>query len=121
MPSGSEDYVRRMSDALRSGARMLSEVCPICSSPIFQVGDELWCLKCERRVVKVKEETEALAASTPYVLTRLEGVIASKIDELASLLSKTVDPAEVVTLTQAIDRLLETLAKSRRISEESQE
>ncbi len=120
MVSQPEDYVKRMSDALRSGARMLSDVCPVCSSPIFELDDELWCLKCERRVVRVKEETEAIAASTPYVLTRLEGVIASKLDELASLLSKTMDPMEVVTVTQAIDRLLETLAKSRRISEEAQ-
>lgn len=116
---GSDDYVKRLSDALRSGARMLSEVCPVCSSPIFQLGNELWCLKCERRVVKVKEEIEALAASTPYVLNRLEGVIAAKIDELASLLSKTVDPAEVTTLTEAIDRLLSTLRRSRRLGQET--
>ncbi|MEM1944857.1 MAG: Sjogren's syndrome/scleroderma autoantigen 1 family protein [Nitrososphaerota archaeon] len=118
MSADSNDYVRRMSDALRSGAKMLSEVCPVCSSPLFQLGEELWCLKCGRRVVKVKEETEALAASTPYVLTHLEGVIAAKIDELASLLSKTVDPTEVTSLTQTIDRLLATLHRSRRLGAE---
>ncbi|GBC69420.1 hypothetical protein HRbin01_01118 [archaeon HR01] len=119
MAAGSEDYLKRMSDALRSGAKMLSEICPVCSSPIFQIDNELWCLRCERRVVKVKEEDEAMAAFTPYVLTRLEGVIASKIDELSALLSKTADPQEVLHITQAIDGLLETLAKSRKLGGET--
>jgi len=80
-----DDYIRRMSDALRSGARMLSEMCPVCNSPLFEIRGELRCIRCDKPVVKVHEESEVLVASAPLILTRLENAITDKLDVLTNL------------------------------------
>ncbi|MDJ0269247.1 MAG: hypothetical protein NXY59_01610 [Aigarchaeota archaeon] len=119
MSKGAEDYIKRMSDALRSGARMLSETCPVCSSPLFSLSGELWCLKCNRRVVRVREETEATAATVPYILSSLNNTLTAKIEELNILLQREVDPEKIHKLTQTLDSLLRVLRESRRLEAES--
>ncbi|MEM0440482.1 MAG: Sjogren's syndrome/scleroderma autoantigen 1 family protein [Candidatus Caldarchaeum sp.] len=115
---GSEDdYIRRMSDALRSGAKMLSEVCPICNSPLFEVRGELRCIRCDKPVVIVREESEVMAASTPLVLTHLENALAAKIDALTALLQKATEPEQIRELTETLTSLLKLFHESRRLSE----
>ncbi|MCS6769872.1 MAG: hypothetical protein NZ570_05495 [Candidatus Caldarchaeum sp.] len=113
----SEDYVRRMSDALRSGAKMLAEICPVCNSPLFEVDNELRCIRCDKPVVRVHEETEVLAASTPLVLSKLENALSSKIDLLTSLLQKSADPDEIRILSEALASLVKLFHESRRLAE----
>jgi len=117
MTTGSDEYVKRMSDALRSGAKMLPETCPVCSSPLFSIKDELWCLKCDRRVVVVREDSEAMAATVPYTLASLNNVLATKIEELSLLLSRTVEPAQIQQLAQTLEILLRVLRESRQLEE----
>ncbi|MEM3921438.1 MAG: Sjogren's syndrome/scleroderma autoantigen 1 family protein [Nitrososphaerota archaeon] len=53
MSSDEAEYMRRMADALRSGAKMLADQCPVCNSPLFEIKDQIWCLKCNKRVIRV--------------------------------------------------------------------
>src|SRR5207245_187669 len=46
----SED-VKRMADLLKSGATMLSDVCPECGNPLFRVKGDIFCAKCNKPVV----------------------------------------------------------------------
>ncbi|MCS6783610.1 MAG: Sjogren's syndrome/scleroderma autoantigen 1 family protein [Candidatus Caldarchaeum sp.] len=115
--SSDADYIRRMSDALRSGAKMLSEVCPVCNSPLFEVKGELRCIRCDKPVVKVREESEILSASTPLVLTQLENAISAKIDVLTHLLHQTADPEEIRQISDTISSLVKLFHESRRLSE----
>ncbi|MCS7137950.1 MAG: hypothetical protein N3H84_08655 [Candidatus Caldarchaeum sp.] len=115
--SSDSDYIRRMSDALRSGAKMLSEVCPVCNSPLFEVGGELRCIRCDKPVVKVREESEIMSASTPLILTQLENAISAKIDGLTHLLQRTTEPEEIRQISETITSLVKLFHESRRLSE----
>ena len=65
--------VKKMAEALKAGATMLNEACPVCSSPLFKMpSDEIYCLKCNRKVILVKTEEEALKVSKPATLNLLE-------------------------------------------------
>ncbi|MEM0384573.1 MAG: Sjogren's syndrome/scleroderma autoantigen 1 family protein [Candidatus Caldarchaeum sp.] len=116
MPSD-DDYIKRMSDALRSGAKMLSEICPVCNSPLFEVRNELRCIRCDKPVVRVHEDSEVLAASTPLTLSRLENALSSKIDLLTTLLQRASDPEEIRVLSESLSSLLKLFHESRRLAE----
>lgn len=113
----SSDYIKRMSDALRSGAKMLSEVCPVCSSPLFEIGGEMRCLRCDKPVVKVREESEVYVASTPLVLTQLENAIVAKLDALTALLQQTTEPEEIKQLSETLTSLVKLFHESRKLGE----
>ncbi len=112
-----EDYIRKMSDALRSGAKMLSEICPVCNSPLFEIGGELRCIRCDKPVVIVREDSETLVASTPLILSRLENALAAKIDVLTVLLQRSTDPEEIKVLSETLASLVKLFHESRRLSE----
>ena len=78
--SGDSGAVKRMSELLRSGATMLFEHCPECNSPLFQIGDKIWCSKCNKRVVIVGEDEAAPATEEP-VLFDVERVILDEVVE----------------------------------------
>ncbi|MEN2974955.1 MAG: Sjogren's syndrome/scleroderma autoantigen 1 family protein [Candidatus Caldarchaeales archaeon] len=110
-----EDYMKRMADALRSGAKMLSETCPICGSPIFEIKGELWCLKCNKRVVKVRSDEEVATAISVYGLKNTVNVLAIKIEELTTLLSRAVDVDEIRKISEALDTILKTLEQTLKV------
>ncbi|HDM26968.1 MAG TPA: hypothetical protein ENG27_01475, partial [Candidatus Bathyarchaeota archaeon] len=39
---------RRAADWLKRGGRMLSSTCPNCGSPLFEIGGEVWCPRCNQ-------------------------------------------------------------------------
>ena len=112
-----DDYIRRMSDALRSGAKMLSEICPVCNSPLFEIRGELRCIRCDKPVVRVQEEDEVLVASTPLILTRLENAVTAKLDILTNILMGTNEPEELKQLSETIASLISLFHKSRELSD----
>ena len=53
-----------MADLLRQGATLTDLSCPVCASPLFRLKDgTLWCAKCEKKVIVVKEGEEPEKAS----------------------------------------------------------
>jgi len=112
-----EDVVKRLADALRSGAKMLPEACPVCGNPLFDVKGEMRCVACDKPVVVVKDEAESGRAMYPYILNTLEDVVVSKIDELTVRLSRALELEEVEAVSKAIDALLTVLQKGNEIRE----
>lgn len=110
-----DDYMKRMTNALRSGAKMLPEHCPICGSPIFEIKGELWCLRCNKRVVKVKSDEEVGQALSVYTLTNTASTLAVKIEELTILLSRAVEVDEVKRLCETLEILLKTLEQTLKV------
>ncbi|MEM2238657.1 MAG: Sjogren's syndrome/scleroderma autoantigen 1 family protein [Candidatus Caldarchaeum sp.] len=115
--SSDADYIKRMSDALRSGAKMLSEICPVCNSPLFEVKGELRCIRCDKPVIRVREESEMLTASTPLILSRLENALSAKIDVLTGLLRRSSEPEEIRVLSETLSSLIKLFHESRKLSE----
>ncbi|MEM1517609.1 MAG: Sjogren's syndrome/scleroderma autoantigen 1 family protein [Halobacteria archaeon] len=117
MTARREDVVKRLADALRSGAKMLPEACPVCGNPLFDVKGEMRCVACDKPVVVVKDEAESGRAMYPYILNTLEDVVVSKIDELTVRLSRALELEEVEAVSKAIDALLTVLQKGNEIRE----
>ncbi|MEM4302457.1 MAG: Sjogren's syndrome/scleroderma autoantigen 1 family protein [Candidatus Caldarchaeum sp.] len=115
--SSDANYIKRMSDAIRSGAKMLSEICPVCNSPLFEVKGELRCIRCDKPVIRVREESEMLTASTPLILSRLENALSAKIDVLTVLLQRSSEPEEIRVLSETLSSLIKLFHESRKLSE----
>jgi len=113
--SGGSKDLKDLASLLRQGATMTSLSCPKCSSPLFRLpSGELWCGKCKKRVVVVREGATA-EAFTPIVLNNLENTLLMKIEELNSLISKESDPEKVGDLGKVLLNMLENLSRVRRL------
>ena len=61
MSTLSNGEMKQMAELLRSGATMLSNSCPECGSPLFMLkSGDIVCANCQRRVMIVTEEEEAV-------------------------------------------------------------
>lgn len=107
--------ISRMANALRSGAKMLPEHCPICSSPIFEIKGELWCLKCNKKVIKIKSEEEIGTAISVYTLLNTASIIASKIEELTILISREIEVDQIRRLSETLEVLLKVLEQTLKV------
>lgn len=109
------EEIKRMADYLRRGATMLSETCPECSSPLFKIHEDVWCPKCNKRVVIVKGEEEAPKITAPMLLSSIEEVILNKIHETAAQIKVEKDPDRLQKLGNLISTWLEALERLRKI------
>jgi UPF0148 protein len=111
------ENIKKMADALRAGAKMLSEICPICKSPLFEIKGEIRCIKCDKKVIKVKDESEATTFTIPYILRNLDLTLIQKIEELKIKLSKAFDLNEIKNTGEVLNILLNVLRESKKIQE----
>ena len=117
---GTDEDIQRMSEALKAGAKMTSDVCPVCASPIFEIKGELWCLKCNKKVIKIREDAEMTGALMPYILGNLENAVVDKVEQMSALLSRATEPSEVKSVAETISALLELLSRSRSLKQHAQ-
>lgn len=109
--------MRRMADALRSGAKMLADVCPVCNSPLFEIKSQIWCLKCNKRVIRVSSDEEVEEAFTGITLNELVKTLTTKIEEVNIALKRTVDPKDVKELAKTLIDLLKALELASNLRE----
>ncbi len=116
MSSGDGQEIKSMADLLRSGATLTDLSCPVCSSPIFKLrtGD-LWCAKCEKKVVVVKEGESTLSPMSDVIFENLESTLLGKIKELSSEIEAEADLNRLLRLGEALSKLLENIERIRRI------
>ena len=104
-----------MTDLLRQGATLTELPCPACSSPLFKLrSGNLWCARCQKRVIVVKEG-ESIEATSPVLLTSLESTVLTKIQEIDGKLREEKDPEKLRRLGALLSTLLENLEKIRRM------
>ena len=108
--------MKEMAEMLRKGAKMLSYNCPECGSPLFQLkSGEIWCAKCQRRVVIVAEDEDESAATMELLWESLEQNLVEKLSSVNSLLSAEAEPAKVKDLAEVVSVLLTSIERLRRI------
>jgi UPF0148 protein len=108
--------MKEMAELLRSGAKMLNYNCPECGSPLFQLkSGEIWCGKCQRRVVIVSEDEDESAATKDALWRSLERNIIDRISLVNRLLSAETEPARIKELVDVVSVLLTSLEKLRRL------
>jgi len=104
-----------MADMLRRGAALTERSCPACSSPLFKLrSGDLWCVRCQKRVIVVKEGETSAEATSPVLLT-LESTILTKIQEIEKEIGEEKDAEKLQRLGSILSTLLENLEKIRKM------
>lgn len=115
MPKESKD-IQTMADMLRRGAALTEHSCPVCYSPLFKLkSGDLWCVRCKKRVIVLKEGEQSTEATSPKLFTRLESTILKKIQEIEEELKEERDAEKLQRLGSSLSTLLENLEKIRKM------
>jgi len=110
-----EQYIRRMADLLRQGQTLTELACPVCASPLFRLkSGELWCARCEKKVIVVREEAELAKVTSALSLETLEATLLAKIKEIQEKMQHETNVEELQKLGSALSGLLENLEKVRK-------
>jgi UPF0148 protein len=104
-----------MADLLRSGATMLQETCPICATPLFRLGKDTFCPKCNRPVAIVKSAEEEVKLASQQVLDNLDQAILEKIAELNAAIKNEHGLTPLRELGEAIKTYLSVLDQVRKL------
>ncbi len=113
-----------MADLLKSGATMLSDICPVCGTPLFKVKGQVFCAKCNKPVVYQKAmspQTAATAVSPGYLLDSVEMTITGKISEANEILKNEKDPEKLSLYSNLVFGWLSMLEKLRSLKESFKE
>lgn len=107
--------VKKMADLLKSGASMLQETCPQCSTPLFRKGTETFCARCDRTVVIVRNAEDETRLATDQILDSTEQTLLAKIQQLNTELKLETDPSRLLTYGRALTAWLEAIDSIRRL------
>jgi len=103
-----------MADLLRQGSTLTDLACPACASPLFRLKNgDLWCERCRKKVIVVKEGEEAKAGSS-IALSGLEFALISKIEKIQERIVCEENPDELLKLNSVLAGLLENLERLRK-------
>jgi len=110
-----ETHIKRMANLLRQGTTLTELSCPACVSPLFRLKDgTLWCAKCEKKVIVVKEGEEAEKAADA-AFDKLEATLLAKVQDLQNKIQQTEDVGELQKLSTALSELLHNLEKVKKM------
>ena len=112
----SED-VKRMADLLKSGATMLSDVCPDCGNPLFRVKGDIFCAKCNKPVVYARATGPQATVSASMLLETVEQTVIGKISETNELLKTEKDLERLSTYSNLVFGWLSMLEKVRNLKQ----
>lgn len=109
------DELEAMVNLLRQGATLTDLSCPACASPIFKLrSGKLWCAKCQKPVVVVKEGEPSAKVTAPMLLSKLEATVLAKIQEIENKIQQENDPEQLQKLSNILSALLQNLEKIRK-------
>lgn len=110
-----DQHMKRMADLLRQGAALTELACPACASPLFRLkSSDLWCAKCQKQVIIVKEGEDTSKVTGALVLDTLEATILAKVQEIQNRMQREENVEELQKLGTTLSGLLENLAKIRK-------
>jgi len=105
-----------MADMLKQGGTLTELSCPACASPLFRLkSGQLWCVKCKKRVVVVKEGEQPIERSNSMLLINLESTLLKKIKEINTKIEEEKDPEQLQKLGATLSVFLENLEKTRKM------
>jgi UPF0148 protein len=111
MSEKDDTSVKRMADLLRQGATMLADACPQCGSPLFKVKDDIYCAKCDRRIVYVKSDEEVEAQAVKSLIPELRETLIKKLKALTEIVDDETDTESLTKLANLMVLLLQALHK----------
>lgn len=110
-----EQHIERMADLLRQGATLTDLACPACASPLFRLKSaDLWCAKCGKKVIVVKEGESPPETTGLIVLNKLEATLLTKIQDIQDKMQHEENIEQLQKLGTVLSGLLENLEKIRK-------
>lgn len=110
-----DQHIKHMADLLRQGSTLTELACPACASPLFRLKNgNLWCEKCQKKVIVVKEGEEPMIPGTSP-LDILEATIMKKVQEIQVKMQNEEDPEKLERLGKTLAGLLENLERTKKI------
>jgi UPF0148 protein len=104
-----------MADLLRQGSALTELACPVCASPLFRLRNgDLWCAKCEKRVIVVKEDEDVEKVMRSMTLEKLEATLLTKVQEIQDKMQHTENPEEMQKLGITLSGLLDNIERTRK-------
>ena len=106
-----------MADLLRQGTTLTELSCPACASPLFRLKDgTLWCAKCEKKVIIVKEGEE-VANAVSTAMDKLEATLLTKVQDVQVKIQQTDNVDELQKLSITLSELLNNLEKLKKMKQ----
>jgi UPF0148 protein len=104
-----------MADLLSQGSTLTDLACPACHSPLFKLKNgDIWCGRCEKKVVVIKEGQDASDVLSSATLSMLETTLLVKIQEIQDRMRQEQNVDELTKMNTALFGLLESLEKLRK-------
>ena len=95
--------IKKMSDALLKGEKMLSSVCNICYAPLFEKNGKVRCLNCQKdsqEIPKPKIESNSRISEIKEVENRLRQQLKTE-----------TDPSKVKNILESIEKCIDLIKK----------
>ncbi|MFH0848299.1 MAG: Sjogren's syndrome/scleroderma autoantigen 1 family protein [archaeon] len=108
------EAVQRAANLMREGAAMLAETCPSCGTPLFKIGTQISCARCNKPVVIVRGAEDEAKILRTNILGTTEQTLLKKIADVQAALEKENDPELMHKITENLTELLNALEKLRR-------
>jgi len=109
MDDKDDTSVKKMADLLRRGATMLADACPQCGSPLFKVEDDIYCAKCDRRIVYADPDEEVETQAVMNLIPELRETLIGKLKSLNELVDTETDIESLTKLANLMVLLLQSL------------
>ncbi|MFW9981210.1 MAG: Sjogren's syndrome/scleroderma autoantigen 1 family protein [Candidatus Thorarchaeota archaeon] len=116
MSDKNDSSVRKMAELLRQGATMLADACPQCGSPLFKIKDDVYCAKCDRRIVYAQSDEEVEAHAVKTLLPELRETLITKLKSLREVIDTETDTEALTKLANLMVLLLQALHKLESMS-----
>jgi len=109
------DKIKKMAEMLKKGYTMTSDICPSCNSPLFLKNDLLFCPSCNKQVIKITDDKEAVSIIQESMLSKLNEVLNNKIEELTEIIKKEKEIDNLNSYIRLLVAYLESIERIKRI------
>ena len=117
MDEKNDTSVRKMAELLRQGATMLADACPQCGSPLFKVKDDIYCAKCDRRIVYAQSDEEAVTQAVHNLIPELRATLITKLKTLTEVVNAETDTDALTKLANLMVLLLQALHRLENMNQ----
>lgn len=90
---------------------MLADACPQCGSPLLKVKDDIYCAKCNRRIVYAKSDEEVDVQTVKTLIPELRETLINKLKALNEVVDNESDTEALTKLANLMVLLLQALHK----------
>ena len=116
MENKEKEKLKRTSDILLKGGKLLGEACPQCGGLLLLYQGRTVCVNCDN----ISEIAKITIVSTADIARRVENLVSKKIEEVARHLENEGDIKEQTHLAELLLKFMEILSKIQKTKQKSE-